>query len=77
MATLTPYDTGKRAEPHTWVTSTAGLTATNEDDFGKVDFDNDEGNTVATIWLELNEHSGQYIVHITKHAPLGLRIYEE
>jgi hypothetical protein len=46
MGTLTPYDTGAVLQPRTWVTATAGLTSSNEDDFGRVDFDNDEGSTV-------------------------------
>lgn len=78
MNHLTPYDTGERAEPHPWVTSTQGVGRTNDrDDWGKVDFDDDEGITIATIWLEFNEHARNYIVHIRKNGPLGLRIYQE
>lgn len=78
MANLTPYDTGHRAEPRLWVSSTQGVGKTNDpDDWGKVDFDDDSGDTVATIWLERNEHSGQYILHVQKYGPLGLRVHQE
>jgi hypothetical protein len=45
--TLTPYDQGTVLEPRTWVTSSSGVTRDggNIDDFGRVDFDNDEGST--------------------------------
>lgn len=78
MAKLTPYDTGQRAEPHIWLQSKEFAGITSADEFGKVDFDNDEGTTVATIWLEKNEHSGNYVVHIEKRGfPLGLDVSSE
>ena len=46
---LTPYDTGEMLEPKLYVTSTAGVTASNRGDFGKVDFENDESATVLTM----------------------------
>lgn len=60
---LTPYDTGERLVPKTWVTSTAGLTRDNINDFGKVDFDNDEGATMATVWIA-RDASGDYTLHV-------------
>lgn len=84
MDKLTPYDTGERAEPVPWVqramdswSTGTDLRAPQPDDFGKVDFDDDGGITVATVWLERNERSGQYVVHIQKRAQLGLRIHQE
>ncbi len=66
--TLTPYDTGQRAEPKPWVTSTQGVGATNDPDWwGKVDFENDSSETVAVVWLERNE-SGGYTLHL---EPVG------
>jgi hypothetical protein len=59
---LTPYDAGARLEPRTWVTSTAGLTRDNVDDFGKVDFDNEEGATMLTVWAEPGEE-GVTVLH--------------
>lgn len=55
---LTPYDTGDRAEPTVW-----GLDGGDRDRYGRVDFDDDEGSTVATIYLERNS-DGDYVVHI-------------
>lgn len=58
---LTHYDTGERAEPSTWTPSNSRLACMTDDDharivanhandFGKVDFDDDESNTIATVW---------------------------
>lgn len=57
---LTPYDTGDRLEPHPWVrgevASPGGLPRRVEtDDFGRVDFDDDEGRTVLTLYVERTE----------------------
>jgi len=73
--TLTPYDTGKRAEPKVWPTPTRSeLTSTPpieraliEADYGKVDFENDEGTTVATVWIEGTADG--YVVHIDMEDP--------
>lgn len=72
---LTPYDTGKRAEPQPWGTISRDALAEaspielalEEDRFGKVDFDDDEGASVVTIWVERNDR-GFPVVHI---QPLG------
>lgn len=75
MTQLTPYDTGQRAEPKPWVTSTQGVGGTNDrDDWGKVDFDGDSGETVATIWLERDETTGDYVVRIEDHHPLRVTV---
>ena len=57
----TPYDTGDRMEPRPWITHQvveqlrAGrvpLNAEALDHFGRVDFDDDEGTTIATLHIE-------------------------
>lgn len=51
---LTPYDTGAVLEPKGWVDAD-GIAGSElrrpaeADDYGKVDFDDDEGNTVTTV----------------------------
>lgn len=70
---LTPYDTGKRAEPKPWpirpLDGVIGFTPIGkeleEERYGKVDFDDEEGLTVATVWIERDEH-GRNVVHITQ-----------
>lgn len=44
---LTPYDTGARLEPHRWRER-----PTQPQDYGKVDFEDDESATVATVHIE-------------------------
>lgn len=67
---LTPYDTGSRLEPHPWVRGTGapmpretntGLVS--PDDFGRVDFDDDEGRTVVTVHIERTDH-GDHVLHL-------------
>lgn len=48
---LTPIDTGEVAEPHVWRTTRPAY-------MGRVDFDNDEGSTLATVRMERNENGG-------------------
>ena len=63
MRKLTPYDTGERLEPKLWVGSTQGVGSQNDrDDWGKVDFDNDESSTELTIYVE--DKGGDLVVHI-------------
>jgi len=57
---LTPYDTGERLEPHVWVkgevATPGGLPRrADRDDYGRVDFDNEEGGTVLTVHVERTE----------------------
>lgn len=70
--TLTPYDTGRRGEARPWpVRSLTNLPPLEreleEDRYGKVDFDNDESNTLVTVWIELTA-AGEHVVHIQEHT---------
>ena len=64
---LTPYDTGERATPIPWVSGSSDFTAMPDgrdpDDFGRVDFEDDESSTVATIHLSRRDDGG-YTAHI-------------
>ena len=71
---LTPYDTNERAEPVIWVVpetgwieSTIADRRAETDDWGKVDFDDDSGATLVTIWVEPNG-DGAVIVHVSPMA---------
>lgn len=61
---LTPYDTGERAEPSTWIPSNRHDHTRNPhaDDYGKVDFDDSESVTIATVWA--TPHPGGWTLHI-------------
>lgn len=65
--TPTPYDTGARCEPKPWQHDrrdvSAALAAGSGDDVGKVDFDDDEGCTVATVYVSRGP-SGNHLIHI-------------
>lgn len=77
---LTPYDLGDRLEPHLWVRSASdapmprhpatGLVT--DDDFGWVDFDDEEGRTVLSLYVERTE-SG-YVLHIDNMIEEALTI---
>lgn len=54
MPELTPYDTGDRLEPHRWRER-----PDQPEHYGKVDFDDDESATVATVHIEKTP-SGAY-----------------
>lgn len=59
MSNLTGYDTGEVLEPVTWSTSS------NPDDLGKVDFDNDESATVASLRIVKDpEREDHYVIEI-------------
>lgn len=68
--TLTPYDTGMRGEPKVWPTPSRNELAASEpidrtlleDRFGKVDFEDDESKTIATVWIEHTEIG--YVLHL-------------
>lgn len=50
---LTPFDTGARCEPKPWMEYGTPVSEQHPaEDFGKVDFDDDEGRTVAVAWVE-------------------------
>lgn len=75
---LNPYDTGWRLEPRPWVKD--GTTHPNglprqatPDDYGRVDFDNDESNTAFTVWIQKNE-DGSYIMRVDEHQGVELTI---
>ena len=70
--TLTPYDTGTRLQPMPWRTQPANLPDPEEADrYGRVDFDDDEGATLVTAYVEKTD-SG-YVMHII-NKPDGLTI---
>ena len=60
---LTPYDTGERAQPHAWP-----VDPSEPDEYGKVDFDNGEGTTVATVHVSKDPVTGSYVVHVMPHS---------
>jgi hypothetical protein len=61
---LTPYDTGARLEPQPWTRHSNDLIVPFED-WGKVDFDTDEGATVATVWVEGTEEA-EDVMHVVQ-----------
>lgn len=48
QAELTPYDTGERLEPQPWTVELGS----DPDRYGKVDFEDDESATIATVHIE-------------------------
>lgn len=67
----TPYDTGARLEPKTWVDGEGVAGEENRrparaDDYGCVDFE-DVDVTAATVWME-TDGSGGYVLHVTAHT---------
>lgn len=83
---LTPYDTGQRAEPKPWrriggeMVAAMGPIAREmaEDRFGRVDFDDENGESLFTIWVDRNEQ-GARVVHIQQlgQTPVAIRIHGE
>lgn len=77
----TPYDSGERLEPMPWVkgdvASPGGLPRrVTPDDYGRVDFDNDEGATMLTAYVE-PDPTGGYVMRVIDHAGAGLRVQVE
>lgn len=72
--TLTPYETGERLEPELWNVYPVWQPDTygTGEGWGKVDFDDENATTHATIHGERNE-DGTYTIHIRGHVP-GLKI---
>ena len=74
--TGTPYDTGARLEPHPWVRD--GITGheyqrpAEADDYGRVDFDDDEGTTIATLHIEGDplRPEGAFLLKLDVNAPV-------
>ena len=61
---LTPYDTGLRAEPRVWLSRSAKVSeATPTESFGKVDFEDDAGEALCTVYVERNP-DGSHTVHV-------------
>jgi hypothetical protein len=74
---LTPYDTGERLAPIPWVQGEAKRRGIAEkDDYGKVDFDDDESSTVATLWIEKGP-DGTYVLKGYTNDPLKVEIEEQ
>lgn len=64
MSNPTPYDTGARLQPMPWHTQPSNLPDDDEADrYGRVDFDNDEGATVLTAYMEPDGNGG-YTLHL-------------
>lgn len=53
---LTPYDTGERLEPKPWTAPVRGTTVV--DRLGKVDYDDECGNTVVVVHVERTDSGG-------------------
>ncbi|OJU47384.1 MAG: hypothetical protein BGN98_03885 [Microbacterium sp. 69-7] len=72
----TPYDQGTRLEPLVWVTD--GITGQENprpaeaDDYGRVDFDDDAGITVATVHIEAEPDAAEavYVMKVNVNAPV-------
>lgn len=71
-ASLTPYDTGRRAEPKVW----EARHRESANDFGKVDFDNEEDFTIATLYIERDE-DGTYAIRGYTNEPLKVEIDDQ
>lgn len=73
---LTPYDQGTRLEPKPWQVQNLNLPDEEEADrYGRVDFDNDEGATGLTVYVEydkLSEESTLHIGNVTDGAKLRI-----
>lgn len=68
---LAPYDNGTRLEPRVWVrgdvATPGGLPRRTEDgDYGRVDFDDDEGRTVLVLYVERTAEG--YTLHVESLA---------
>lgn len=79
--TLTPYDTGKRAEPKVWyrgqwtdedLASMSPIERELEEDrFGKVDFDDNASETIVTAWIEKTD-AGEHVMHVQGFVDMPL-----
>lgn len=73
MSNRTPYDTGKRSEPKVW---TSGHIE-DDDDYGKVDFEDDAGGTLATLYIEQSEDRSHYTLKGYTNEPLTVEIDDQ
>lgn len=71
-ASLTPYDTGRRAEPKVW----EARHRETADDFGKVDFDAEDDFTIATLYIE-RDADGTYALRGYMNHPLKVEIEDQ
>ncbi|WP_234037044.1 hypothetical protein [Leucobacter sp. L43] len=60
------YDSGYRLEPKPWSTGDGAAS----DDYGKVDFTNESGETVFTGWMQKTEAG--YILRVDEHQDVKL-----
>lgn len=68
MPELNPYDTGERCEAKPWIPHGTDVSeATPAENFGKVDFNNDQDDTECTIHVERTE-DGRHVVVIDNHG---------
>jgi hypothetical protein len=72
---LTPYDTGKRLEPELWLKEGDSLDRPAED-WGKVDFDDEESATVATLYIE-KDADGSYALRGHTNQALKVEIDDQ
>lgn len=62
---LSPYDLGTRAEPQVWLPYGTKVTETTPaENFGKVDFDDDAGETICVAWVERDPETGRYKLYV-------------
>jgi hypothetical protein len=75
MPDLTPYDRGEVLQPDVWHPENASVA--HDADYGKVDFDTDEGQTLLTVRAvpEGPESDDDVELHITNHGDRPLRIF--
>ncbi|MFI9629238.1 hypothetical protein [Streptomyces sp. NPDC052042] len=61
---ISPYDTGARCEPKPWIPYGTTVTkATPAEDFGKVDFEDDQGSIVCVMHVERRADGG-HVIHV-------------
>lgn len=65
--TASPYDTGVRCHPRSWIPYGQSVTedTTLAESFGRVDFDDNEGATVCVAYIELRPDNG-HTVHLAR-----------
>jgi hypothetical protein len=71
MSRRTPYDTGKRSEPKAWTLRHMD----DDDDYGKVDFEDDAGGTLATLYIEQDEDG--WVLKGYTNEPLRVEIDDQ
>lgn len=72
MRALTPYDTGEVLEPHVWPKANNPSEYPN---FGKVDFDNEEGGTDLTLRVMPDpDNPHGFVIEVTPHSEAEVRI---